>query len=140
MFDQKIFVPTEDTGRQLVSWLNSGTEPVATQHKEGPPMSQSHSPGGSSSPKDPRELSQKQIDRLHAIRSKAGWEISDVKEYVWQLWAKTSSKELTWVEYEMLCKHMEANPKKKEAPATTNDFAPPASEDDLPPREPGEEG
>ena len=61
-------------------------------------------------------VTDKQIKRLFAIKNECRWSDQNLKKYIDLNFNKSSSKDLTWVEYDQVCKFMEAHPVPKEAP------------------------
>lgn len=59
--------------------------------------------------------SEKQLKRLFAISKKANWSPAEVKDYMWDQWQKESSKDLNYVQYDELCKYIEAHPVNEDA-------------------------
>lgn len=51
-----------------------------------------------------------QLKRLFAIKSEAHWTDQALKKFIEMRYQKQSTKELTWVEYEQTCKHIQQNP------------------------------
>lgn len=58
-----------------------------------------------------RELTDKQLKRLYAIAKASNWKREDVTEYMFKEFGKESSTELTWIEYDELCRHLQYNSK-----------------------------
>jgi phage recombination protein Bet len=52
----------------------------------------------------------KQLGRLYALATHHGWKKEEVAELIKQRFAKTSSKELTWIEYDQLIKTLQNRP------------------------------
>ena len=62
-------------------------------------------------PKPHKAPSEAQLKRLYAITKSKGWDTEEVKEVMRDKFGKISSKDLNWIEYDQLCKFLEANPK-----------------------------
>ncbi len=72
---------------------------------------------GEEMPGDDGKPTPDQLRRLYA-KSKAGnWSSEEVKDHIFKYYAKTDSRELTWIEYRQLCKFIDVNPKVKDEPA-----------------------
>lgn len=85
----------DDDGQTAVAETKSNANfPSSSVHKGGP--------------------SEKQLKRLYAISKTSNWGPAAVKDFMWANFKKSSSQELTPLEYETLCFHMEKHPNSPE--------------------------
>lgn len=78
----------------------------ASQPKQGMQVSTQ----GAQLPPAEKGPSEAQLKRLFAIKSQNDWNDNQVKAHMLANFNKTSSKDLTWKEYDSICKYIEANP------------------------------
>jgi hypothetical protein len=106
LFDKKLFVPSEDTGKDLMKWLQTG-EPVVIPQRpvaSANPPPQKEKPG-SWKPSDA------QLRRLYAIAHSHGWDDESARSYIQIQYGVDSSKDIDVKQYEEVCKYFESNPK-----------------------------
>lgn len=129
MFDNTFFTPSSETGTQFLQWLNSGTGELKQRPVETKPPEKKPSPD--------------QLQRLYAIAADNSWEHGDVGEYMKKTYKQsdgrpvTSSKELTLLQYNLLCSHIMSRPKDlaippEEIPSPPVDTTPLKEEEKLP--------
>lgn len=126
---------TEETGAELMAWLNknrvevketpkpTNVPPVAvpeikeSDFSSDPEALPFEGEAPQKAPVEARAInapSDAQLKRLFAITRSNGWDTEEVKEIMRDKYGKTSSKELNWIEYDQLCKFLEANPKEQQ--------------------------
>ncbi|MEW5724151.1 MAG: ATP-binding protein [Thermodesulfobacteriota bacterium] len=105
LFDGKCLVPTEEMGRQLLGWLNSGADPL------------------------PGPLTAVQRRRLLAEVQRAGLEAAEVKAIIQSRFNVASSKELNEAQGAELVAYLETLPHAGDEGAETFDSAGDSTED-----------
>lgn len=110
LFDGKILKLSEQTGKAFLDWLSTGKEvdPIVVPEEKPSPPTENSKPA-SVGPTD------KQLKRLHAIASGSKYPNETVKELIRARYSVESSKDLSRIQYDELCKFLEDNPYKKDA-------------------------
>lgn len=113
---QVFIVRTKDQEDPDTESPDMGSVPKQTPK---PPTKPKVTPNPVSPPSDgPKKttVTDKQLARLWAIASNARWSNAEVKAYCQKHYNVTSSKDLSWVQYDELCTHIEKNPDQCEEP------------------------
>ena len=88
----------------------NGPPPAAKPRDEQPPAEA----GAEQGPTKPQAVTDKQLARMHAIKTKIGWTDDDLRYVAKNAFGITSSKEMTWIQYNSLTKLMEMSLHKDE--------------------------
>lgn len=116
--NDRIFKVTEETGKELITWLKGAKVPipisptikteVKTTIPPGPrnPSGEGLNMGYSYRHSHPSEA---QLKRLFAKSKSNDWTDEDVKSYMVDNFGKSSTKELTMIEYEQICIDIDAS-------------------------------
>lgn len=97
LFDGKVFVPSIETGRQLLGWLESGVEPVAAEPETLPQQSDSPDLPIETSPNEsaPVKATAAQIKAIWKAAQKVNVTADQLKAILAEKYSIESSKELT---------------------------------------------
>jgi hypothetical protein len=109
LFNGKFFQVTEEIGRQLKEWLDSG-EKVQTPAKRPEPQSTGVYPNPASIAKESRKVSEAQLKRLFAIQKNTAWTHEDIKFTLKERFNLESTKDLNMNQYEDIVKAIETTP------------------------------
>jgi len=108
LFDGKIFIPTRQSGEQLIQWLNSGKGELKRSEIPSPkdvvPQPKNNASGtGTIGVAHPN---QDQLAKLFTLNKEAGWEKEELRNYMREKFKKDSTKTLTITEYNLICNEL----------------------------------
>jgi hypothetical protein len=111
LFDGKIFLPSEKTGKALLDWLESGVEAkvevLAAAPKSAPPPDAPDFAPEEKATTD-KVVSRKQLDRMFAIAGECGVSANIIKNYMTSVHGIESSKLLSPTQYDDVIKYIES--------------------------------
>lgn len=116
LFDGKFFKITEETGKQLKAWLDSGEKAEPVPRRQTPPV-----PQAEANPNSEKLVTEPQVKRLYAIQKNSKWSEDHVKFYMSDKFGIDSSRKLNWIQYDTLVKAIQTQqppelPKSDEPP------------------------
>lgn len=113
LFDQKIFIITEEIGQEIMKWHEGGTATIRGASFQAPDQSSQTGQivDGAAKKWTP---SKPQLNRLHAIANANNYTPEKASELLKSKYKIMSSADLNRAQYDDLCSHMEKFPLKKE--------------------------